>query len=101
MIVLKTFIIAVWAALFVTMLYSHSPKDAMDRVLLTGLAVAFIYSALQIILPLIGLDVDLSWLADGDVTLGEIVNFVGVILITISNRVRPVVKHAFGMGTDC
>ena len=62
-----------------------------NRVLLTGLVVALLASAIPLIigaLDLTALGLDFSWLADGDITLPELVAFVGAILIAVSQPVR-------------
>jgi hypothetical protein len=65
----------------------------MNKVLLTGVAVTLLFTLLPVFLPMLGLEgLDLSWLADGEITVGEIVAFLGAILITVSEPVRNVFK---------
>lgn len=70
----------------------------MNKVLVSGILVALLFTALPLILPMLpeffqGLDY--SWLADGDITPGEIVAFVGSILIALSKQGREQLAMAF------
>jgi len=70
----------------------------MSKVLLSGIVVLLLAALLPSILPLLsGLlgGLDYSWLTDGDITLGELLKFLGFILIAISGEGRQVIKAAF------
>lgn len=73
--------------------YSQTGKN-MDKVLLSGFAVTVLAVILPILLRLIGVDVPLDFLADGAVTLGEALGFVGAILLAISQSVRRAARKA-------
>jgi len=51
---------------------------------------------LPIISPALG-GLDLSWLADGDITLAEVVAFVGAILIAVAKRAQEKIMRAKGI----
>jgi len=74
-----------------------------NKVLLSGLAVAIIFSLVSVILPAIGADglgLDLSWLADGDITFAELVAFLGSILVAISKPVRDQILSVMGKAPE-
>lgn len=70
----------------------------MSKVLLSGIVVlllaALLPSLLPLISPLLG-GLDYTWLQDGAVTLGELLKFLGFILIGVSGEGRTVMKAAF------
>lgn len=75
----------------------------MRKIILSGLAVVLIATLLPVLLPLISPalgGLDLSWLADGDITLGEVVAFVGAILIAIAKRAEDKILRAKGVMLD-
>ena len=74
-----------------------------NKVLLTGIVVAIIASLAPLLVDALGLTelgIDLSWLGDGDITLAEIVAFIGTILVAVSSPVRQNIAAAFGAKSD-
>ena len=70
----------------------------MNKVLLSGLVVTLLFTLLPLLLPMIGLEgLDYSWLADGNITVGELVAFAGSILIAISEPGRNAIKGILGI----
>ena len=65
-----------------------------DTVLLSGIVVGMLAAALGFILPFFGIDIDMSWSKDGVLTLGEMLAFLGAILIAISEKARSTVRRA-------
>ena len=72
----------------------------MRTILLSGLAVVLIATLLPVLLPIISPvlgGLDLSWLADGNITLGEVVAFIGAILIAVAKRGEEKLLQARGI----
>lgn len=69
-----------------------------NKVLLSGFVVALLASLLPLLvsaLNLDGLGLDFSWLGDGDITLGELLAFIGMIFIGVSQPVRENITGFF------
>jgi len=73
-----------------------------SKTLIRGVMVSLVATVLVVILPALGLDVDLAsvadWASDGKLTLSEVLGFVGVILAFVAaklaNRNLPEVSKA-------
>lgn len=74
-----------------------------NKVLLSGFAVALLASLLPLIvsaLNLEGLGLSFAWLGDGDITLGELLAFIGMIFIGVSQPVRENITSFFAQRNE-
>ena len=62
----------------------------MNKNLLTGLAATIVATLLQVVLPTLGINLDLSVFLDGEITVGDLLFVVGGFFISIS---QPVVNE--------
>lgn len=67
--------------------YFTKRLNSMDKVLLSGFAVVVVGLVIQVVLNLTGIDLPTDWLSDGEITLGELLRFIGEILIYITSAV--------------
>lgn len=66
----------------------------MDKVLLSGLLALLLGSMLSTILPALGIIVDLGAILDGSVTIADLVELAGFILVAVSEKGRETIKAA-------
>ena len=67
----------------------------MDRVLLSGIISLVIGTSLTVILPALGINVSLARFLDGSITLGDLANLIGLILVGWSEGGSQTIKAAF------
>ena len=69
----------------------------MDKQLITGIVAISIAALLQVVLPFVGINLDLGFLLDGSISGSDLLNLAGLILVSLSGSVRPSVKQALGL----